>query len=104
MASGAPGPPRPNITTVQALLVASQFGVTLAVAVGLGLFVGNWVDGQFGTRPLFILIGAFAGLAGASISSVRTYRAFLAKTGFGEKGRYKPAPPDPDEDDDQSSE
>lgn len=102
MASGAPGPPRPPTSTVQALLVASQFGVTLAVAVGLGLFVGHWLDDQLHTSILFTLIGAFAGMAGASVSSIRMYRAFLKSSGFGEKGRYKPAPPDPTEDDEES--
>ena len=79
MASGARGPNVPNITTLEALLVASQFGVTLAVAVGLGLFVGSWLDGRLGTSFIFMLIGVFLGLASATFSTVRFYRAFLRR-------------------------
>ena len=82
-------PKRPGVTTLEALTVASQAGITLAVAVGLGIFAGHWLDEQLHTGILFTLIGAFVGLAGASVSSVRIYRAFLAKGGFGENARSK---------------
>lgn len=40
-------------------------GTGLAVTVLVGLAGGYWLDGQFGTRPIFFLIGGFLGLAAA---------------------------------------
>ena len=70
----------PTITTVQALAVASQFGITLAVSVVLGFFVGQWLDDRFKTGILFILIGVLLGLVGAATNTVRLYRALLRKS------------------------
>jgi F0F1-type ATP synthase assembly protein I len=58
-----------NLTTWQALAVAAQFGVTLAVTVGLGVFVGNFVDSRLGLGniPIFTLVGMVLGLV-ASIA------------------------------------
>ena len=70
----------PTITTVQALAVASQFGITLAVSVVLGYFVGQWLDDHLNTPFIFTLIGVLLGLVGASTNTVRLYRALLRKT------------------------
>ena len=67
----------PGLTTAQSLAVASQFGVSLAVGVGLGLFAGQWLDGQVHTGVLFTLIGVFAGLVVGTSSIVALYRATL---------------------------
>jgi F0F1-type ATP synthase assembly protein I len=40
-------------------------GTALAVTVLLGLAGGYWLDGQFGTRPLFFLLGGAFGLFAA---------------------------------------
>ena len=37
-------------------------GTGLAVTVLLGLGVGYWLDGRYGTQPLFLLLGGFIGL------------------------------------------
>jgi hypothetical protein len=62
-----------NLTTWQALAVAAQFGVTLAVTVGLGVFVGNFVDSRLGLSnvPIFTLLGTVAGLVAAIVGFVR---------------------------------
>src|SRR5438067_13909181 len=80
----SPGPPSPSpglkwpgLTTAQSLAVASQFGVSLAVAVGLGLVAGQWLDGQIHTGILLTLIGAFTGLVAGITSIVALYRATL---------------------------
>src|SRR6185437_6045053 len=52
----------PGLTTAQSLAVASQFGLSLAVAVALGLVGGQWLDGQTHTGLLFTLIGVLTGL------------------------------------------
>ena len=67
----------PGLTTVQSLAVASQFGVTLAIGVGVGLFAGQWVDGQVHTGPLFTLLGVLLGLVGGVSSTLALYRATL---------------------------
>lgn len=90
------GPTRPTrsaITTAQALVVASQAGVTLAVAVGVGLFAGQWLDGRLGSGLVFTLIGAFVGLAAALTSMVRIYRAALRRNEAAWGGEPAAAPP-----------
>jgi F0F1-type ATP synthase assembly protein I len=67
----------PGLTTAQSLAVASQFGVTLAVGVGLGLFAGQWLDGQVHTGLLFTLLGVLVGLVGGVTSTLALYRATL---------------------------
>jgi len=50
-----------------ALMVASV-GIEFAVAVGIGYWVGDWLDGKLGTRPwlmyLFLGCGIAAGFRG----------------------------------------
>ena len=70
----------PTVTTFQALAVASQFGITLAVAVVLGYFVGQWLDEHLNTGVFFTLIGVLLGLVGATLNTVRLYRALLRRT------------------------
>ena len=70
----------PSVTTVQALAVASQFGITLAVSVVLGYFVGQWLDDRLRTGIIFTLIGVLLGLVGAAMNTVRLYRALMRKT------------------------
>ncbi len=50
----------------------THLGLTLALTV-LGLFfIGYWIDGKIGTRPLLAIIGAFIGAAGGFINLIRT--------------------------------
>ena len=79
--AGSPSDRRgPTLSIVQALAVASQFGVTLVVAVVLGFFVGQWLDSRLNTGIIFTLIGVFLGLAGTATSTVTLYRATLRKS------------------------
>src|SRR4051794_9411173 len=70
----------PSVTTFQALAVASQFGITLAVAVVLGFFAGQWLDDHLNTSPLFTLIGVLLGLVASVLNTVRLYRALMLQT------------------------
>jgi len=70
----------PTVTTFQALAVASQFGISLAVSVVLGYFVGQWIDGHLGTGIIFTLIAVLLGLVAAVSNTVRLYRALMRKT------------------------
>jgi ATP synthase protein I len=74
----------PSVTVVQALAVASQFGITLAVSVVLGYFAGHWLDDRLGTGIIFTLIGVLLGLVAAITNTVRLYRALLRKSGESE--------------------
>ena len=69
----------PAITTFQALAVASQFGITLAISVVLGYLAGHWVDDRLSTGIIFTLIGVLIGLVAAVLNTVRLYRALLNK-------------------------
>ena len=75
----------PTITTFQALAVASQFGITLAISVVLGYFAGHWLDDRLNTGIIFTLIGVLLGLVAASYSAVRLFRATLEKGGVAER-------------------
>ena len=75
--SALPGPKWPGLTTAQSLAVASQFGVSLAVGVALGLVAGQWLDGQIHTGYVFTLVGVLAGLILGSSRIVALYRATL---------------------------
>lgn len=88
--SPAPGLKWPGLTTTQSLAVASQFGISLAVSVGLGLFAGQWLDGRFNTSFLFTLIGVFAGLAMGITSIVAFYRATLRSSALEWRSRSTP--------------
>ncbi len=80
----------PGLTTAQSLAVASQFGLSLAVAVGLGLVAGQWLDGQAHTGLLFTLIGVLAGLILGVSSIVALYRATLRSSEREWRGRSQP--------------
>src|ERR1041384_5924063 len=69
----------PSVTTFQALAVASQFGIALAVSVVLGYFAGHWLDDRLNTGIIFTLIGVLLGLVATVLSITRTYGALLRK-------------------------
>ena len=79
MARSPSGPKTPTLSIVQALAVASQFGITLVVAVVLGFFVGQWLDSRFSTGIIFTLIGVLLGLVGTATSTVNLYRATMRR-------------------------
>jgi Putative F0F1-ATPase subunit Ca2+/Mg2+ transporter len=73
----SPAPKWPGLTTAQSLAVASQFGVSMAAGVGLGIVGGQWLDDQLHTGLLFTLIGAFTGLSVGITGIVALFRATL---------------------------
>ncbi|GEM_PF-2916129 len=58
-----------NESQVQTLARFTGHGLTLALATGLFLAAGWWIDGRLGTAPLFTIAGAMLG-AGAGFYSM----------------------------------
>jgi F0F1-type ATP synthase assembly protein I len=57
----------------------SEIGIVLFVTTLGGALAGNWLDLQVGTRPLFILVGLFVGLAAGARAIYTLIQRFLAK-------------------------
>lgn len=49
-----------------------DLGMQLAVAVGIGFALGYVADGQFHTRPLFLVLGVLLGAASGMWTIYRT--------------------------------
>lgn len=49
-----------------------DLGLQLAIAVGLGFFLGYWLDSKIGTTPLFIIIGVLLGATAGFLTIYRT--------------------------------
>ncbi len=64
---------------LQALAVASQFGITLAISVVLGYFAGHWLDDRLNTGIIFTLIGVLLGLVAAVLNTLRLYNALMRR-------------------------
>jgi F0F1-type ATP synthase assembly protein I len=71
-----------SVSTFQALGVASQFGITLAICVVLGYFAGHWLDERLNTGIIFTLIGVLIGLVAAVVNTVRLYNDLMRKLDF----------------------
>ena len=52
-----------NFKTFYALSIAWQLGFIVAVPIGGFLFLGFWGDRLFGTAPVLLIVGIFAGIA-----------------------------------------
>jgi ATP synthase protein I len=70
----------PSVSVFQALAVASQFGITLAICVVLGYFAGHWLDDRLNTGIIFTLIGVLLGLVAAVLNTMRLYNALMQRT------------------------
>ena len=60
--------------TWQSIGIVTQFGVTVAVAVWLGYFLGSWLDARLGTGLIFSLICALGGMISAVTSTLVVIR------------------------------
>ncbi|MFN3822011.1 MAG: AtpZ/AtpI family protein [bacterium] len=66
----------------------SHLGLTLAGAIILFFFLGYWLDGRLGTKPVLSIVGAFLGATGGFVNLVRTLnRIQKHKEGEGENQR-----------------
>jgi F0F1-type ATP synthase assembly protein I len=58
----------------------SEIGLILFVTTLGGSLAGNWLDEQVGTRPVFILVGLFAGLGTGARAIYGLINRFLAQS------------------------
>lgn len=72
----------PNLKTWQALGIVTQFGVTCAVAVWLGYFVGSWLDSRLGTGIVFALLGALGGMVSSILGTIQLLK-YVGRQGGG---------------------
>ncbi len=59
------------------LALFSEIGLSLLVTTLLGVFIGYWVDGQFGTLPLFVIVGFLVGAGAGTLMIYRLVSRFL---------------------------
>ncbi|MGZ8438020.1 MAG: AtpZ/AtpI family protein [Candidatus Limnocylindrales bacterium] len=55
----------------------SEIGISLLVTTLLGVLVGYWVDGQFGTLPIFVIVGFLVGAGAGTVMIYRLVSQFL---------------------------
>ena len=50
---------------MKALALLSQIGITMAVCILVGVFIGRFLDGHFGTGPWLLFLFSFLGVGAA---------------------------------------
>ncbi len=75
--------------TLRALALVSGLGFAIAIPLGLFLAGGLWLDGRFGTAPLFMLLGILLGLVAAGFS-IKELLAFQRGEARGKSKRQAP--------------
>ncbi|MCL2002384.1 MAG: AtpZ/AtpI family protein [Oscillospiraceae bacterium] len=53
----------------KAFALLSQIGITVAVCVAIGVFLGRWLDGLLGTSPWLLLVCSLLGV-GAGVKYI----------------------------------
>ena len=55
----------------------SEIGLVLLVTTLLGVLVGRWADGQFGSLPILTIVGFFLGAVAGTMAIYRLVSRFL---------------------------
>jgi F0F1-type ATP synthase assembly protein I len=55
----------------------SEIGISLLVTTLLGVLAGYWADQQFGTLPVFVVIGFLIGAGAGTVMIYRLVSRFL---------------------------
>jgi ATP synthase protein I len=70
---------RPNQRhPLQAIGLMSAIASQLVGSILVGIFGGRWIDRQFDTEPLFLIIGLLLGLATGVYAVLRTVRQYFS--------------------------
>ena len=62
---------------MRAARLGRLIGITLLVTTLIGVLAGQWVDGQLGTLPVFVILGFLAGAGSGTVLIVRLVSRFL---------------------------
>lgn len=68
-----PGSGRPSLS----LSTLAGLGLANAFSLVIGLVVGHYLDGRFGTAPVFVLVGLVLGLTLGAVGSFLEIRRYL---------------------------
>ena len=75
--AGEPKSDHPQGPTKRSVAIQmTALGLEFSATVIGGMVVGWWLDDQLGTKPLFLLLGIFGGLATSMIRVVQLARQF----------------------------
>ena len=55
----------------------SEIGLSLLVTTLAGVLIGQWVDGQLGTLPVFVILGFLLGAGSGTVMIIRLVSRFL---------------------------
>lgn len=74
----------------------SEIGILLLTTTLLGVGGGVWLDGQLGTKPVFIVVGFLLGAATGAVGIFRLLARFLARLDAADRERREKEAGDPD--------
>jgi uncharacterized protein YneF (UPF0154 family) len=75
---GRPDPqPRPQSNQTPGFLAFAGLGLQNALCLAAGLIGGVFIDRALGTRPLFIFLGMFAGIALGVLITRATWKRYF---------------------------
>ena len=65
-------PVQENRGNASMLGLAWRLTIEMLAGIGVGGYLGWWIDGVFGTKPIFMLVLLILGMAAGLLNSVRT--------------------------------
>jgi len=68
-----------DVTLGQAMAIASQLAVSLAVSVVLGFLAGKFLDSHLATGPVFMILGSIVGMIAGVSGAVQIMRIMARK-------------------------
>jgi ATP synthase protein I len=63
--------------TMRALALMSSISSYLLGSILVGVFGGRWLDGYYGTKSLFLILGLFLGLGTGAYGVIMVVKHFL---------------------------
>ena len=61
------------------LALFSEIGLVFLVTTLAGALAGLWIDGQVGTKPIFVVTGLLGGFGIGAVGVYRLIKRFLAR-------------------------